>query len=239
MPYERNYYVICDDNCKFPAMTAEQVLAAIAEATGNTPSSVDNAFITKIKEKNGNSNLKFWVGTQAQYNALTPEENTFYIITDSESEAAEQAAAIAELAERINLLEEKSNTIIEEGTIESSGLNYRKYFNGDVEIYGKIKFSDLEWTRTTTGSGYKRYRATIDTDVEVNQNAASKILTASISTGTNGVGVVSGVIDQTGIHNFATMAYCVDITVFILTYDDNPINFSSTQGEIRIFYRGN
>lgn len=43
---ERNYWVLCDDGCKFPAMTAEQVLAAIAEATGNTVTDIDSAFIT-------------------------------------------------------------------------------------------------------------------------------------------------------------------------------------------------
>jgi hypothetical protein len=67
---ERNYYVLCDSNCKFPAMTAEQVLAAIAEATGKTPTHVDDAFITKIREMNANANLKFWFGEEYEYNAL-------------------------------------------------------------------------------------------------------------------------------------------------------------------------
>lgn len=83
---ERNYWVLCDDGCKFPAMTAEQVLAAIAEATGSTVTDIDSAFITKIKDMNAGENLKFWVGTTAQFNALaTTEENTLYILSDDDT----------------------------------------------------------------------------------------------------------------------------------------------------------
>ena len=81
---ERNYYVICDDNCKFPAMSKEQTLAAIAEATGKTVAGVDSAFITKIKELNTGKELAFWVGKQAEYNEqkdIIPN-NTYVIITD-------------------------------------------------------------------------------------------------------------------------------------------------------------
>ena len=67
---ERKYYLICDDDCRFEGMTKEQIMAAIAEATGNTPVSIDEAFITKIKELNGNTDLTFWKGTQAEFNAL-------------------------------------------------------------------------------------------------------------------------------------------------------------------------
>lgn len=83
---ERNYWVLCDDGCKFPAMTAEQVLAAIAEATGNTATDIDDAFITKVREMNAGENLKFWVGTTAQFNALeTKEGNTLYILSDDDT----------------------------------------------------------------------------------------------------------------------------------------------------------
>ena len=92
MADERQYFCLRNDNCRFPTMTAEQILAAIAEATGNTPTSIDDAFITKIKEINGNTALKFWVGTQAQYNALTPESDTYYIIKDDTFKADTEAS---------------------------------------------------------------------------------------------------------------------------------------------------
>lgn len=86
MPNERNYYVLCDDNCRFPAMTKEEIIAAIAEATGATPTHIDDAFITKIKEQNENTAVKFWVGTSAEYNALeTKYSDVLYMITDDDT----------------------------------------------------------------------------------------------------------------------------------------------------------
>jgi hypothetical protein len=84
MANERKYFVLCENNCKFPAMTKEQILTAIEQAvsTGKIMD-VDSGFITNIKEQNGNTALSFWVGTQAQYNALPEKVNDcFYIITD-------------------------------------------------------------------------------------------------------------------------------------------------------------
>lgn len=85
---DRNYYVFCDDNCRFPAMTAEQVLEAIAAATGNTATPVDDAFITKIKEQNKGGELKFWKGTRAEYNENPPSPDTICFIDVTEIEPA-------------------------------------------------------------------------------------------------------------------------------------------------------
>lgn len=82
---ERTYYVLCADNCKFEGMTKEQIITAIANATGVIPEAidVDAAFITKIKEMNANEQLKFWVGTEAEYNAISElQDNTLYVITN-------------------------------------------------------------------------------------------------------------------------------------------------------------
>lgn len=43
------YFVISSDDCKYESMTKEQIYAAIASATGNTPTGVDDGFISKIK----------------------------------------------------------------------------------------------------------------------------------------------------------------------------------------------
>lgn len=102
MPDERTYYVLCDDNCRFEGMTKEQIIEAIAEATGATPTHIDDAFITKLKEQNANKALKFWLGTTAQYNAIEePEENVFYILTD-ENFADDVDAEIEALRDEIN-----------------------------------------------------------------------------------------------------------------------------------------
>lgn len=78
------FYVICDDDSKHESMTKEQILAAIAQAieTGSI-GDCDTGFVTKVKELNGGRAVTFWVGTQAQYNALAEKaENCVYIITD-------------------------------------------------------------------------------------------------------------------------------------------------------------
>lgn len=95
MPDTRTYYVLCEDNCRFESLTREQIYAAIESATGNVPTGVDDAFITQIQETNAQANLKFWVGTQAQYNALSPKPaNTQFFITDSTATADAISSAI-------------------------------------------------------------------------------------------------------------------------------------------------
>lgn len=96
----RKYYCMCDSNCKFETMTKEQILAAIAQAmeTG-VVGDVDTGFVTKLKELNTGSAVTVWVGTRAQYNAITEKAgNCLYIITDdttSEDIVATCEAAVA------------------------------------------------------------------------------------------------------------------------------------------------
>lgn len=81
---DRKFYVLCADNCKFESMTKEQILAAIEQAvsTGKI-TDVDTGFVTSLKEQNANKALTFWVGTTAEYNALSEKaDNCFYILTD-------------------------------------------------------------------------------------------------------------------------------------------------------------
>ena len=81
---ERNYFVLRDDNCRFPSMTKEQILAAITQAVESGEiKDVDTGFVQTIKTINGKS-LKFFVGTQYEYEALTDEDkkDLFAIITN-------------------------------------------------------------------------------------------------------------------------------------------------------------
>jgi hypothetical protein len=77
-------YVICDANCKWEGMTKEQILTAITQAVNNSNiGDIDTGFVQTIKTING-IGLRFFVGTQAQYNALSADakQNLFAIITD-------------------------------------------------------------------------------------------------------------------------------------------------------------
>lgn len=81
---ERKYYCFCGSNCKYETMTKEQILAAITQAveTGSV-GDCDTGFVTKLKEQNAGNYVTFWVGTQAQYNAIeTKATNCLYILTD-------------------------------------------------------------------------------------------------------------------------------------------------------------
>ena len=117
------YYVIDERNCFFEGMTKEETVQAIADATGLVPAdiNVDDAVISQIRETNKGSGLKFWIGTQAEYNALDEiVPNTFYIFTDgNELEAIEeiaQDAAASEIAgvnARVTAIDER--TAVEDG----------------------------------------------------------------------------------------------------------------------------
>lgn len=77
-------YVICDNNCKFEGMTKEQILTAISQAVESGEiKDVDAGFISTIKTINGVP-LKFFVGDQSAYDALTDDEknNLFALITN-------------------------------------------------------------------------------------------------------------------------------------------------------------
>jgi hypothetical protein len=102
------YYVICDDDSKHESMTKEQILAAITQAIKNgSIGDIDTGFVTRLKEKNGGGAVTIWVGTRAQYNAITEKEvNCLYIITDDTTgedilRACEKAANDAEEAKKM------------------------------------------------------------------------------------------------------------------------------------------
>lgn len=77
------YNVVRGDGVFFEGMTKEQIIAAIAEATGKTVEDIDSAFITKIKEINKGNAIRLWMGTNAEYNALeTKEDDVLYYVTD-------------------------------------------------------------------------------------------------------------------------------------------------------------
>lgn len=102
----KNYKVLCGDDCLHDGMSKEQILAAIEQiiSTGEIQD-IDTGFITKIKELNTSAALRFWVGTNAQYNALPEKvENCFYIMTD-DTRDEDLEKTVAENSETIKNLE--------------------------------------------------------------------------------------------------------------------------------------
>ena len=133
-------YVICDQNCKFEGMTKEQIYAAIMQAVnGGTIGDIDAGFITTIKTINGLP-LKFFVGEQAAYDALSDEEkeNLFALITNDTTKEG-ITAAIGKLETDFGGLVEKliSGEFVVKNAKTAENLK-ELYFNSsadDINIY--------------------------------------------------------------------------------------------------------
>lgn len=114
---DKIYNVFCGDDCKGEGMTREQILAAIAEATGVVPSGGDEAFVSKIKDVLTNGSLQFATCTQAEYNLLATEgqiqPNTLYIITDESegNDLSEIYTDIENLKKNVDYLQNEVATL--------------------------------------------------------------------------------------------------------------------------------
>lgn len=142
------YYVFDGANNKFEGMTKEQILAAITQAVStHTISDVDTGFVTTLKEGNGGSALKVWVGTTAQYNALqTKENNCFYLLYD-DTGAEDIENSIAEVDEKATQNAEDIDDIVDgttpagKATADENGVNFaQKYMRiGRRSFIGSAK----------------------------------------------------------------------------------------------------
>lgn len=105
-------YVICDANCRWEGMTKEQILTAIMQAVqSGSIGDVDTGFITTVKTINGKG-LKFFVGEQHEYEALTAEQKDglFAIITNDTT----KEGILAALEAHTTKLEAHSATLAEQ-----------------------------------------------------------------------------------------------------------------------------
>ena len=110
---DRKWYVRCQMGCLAESMTKEQILTAISQAveTGKVKD-VDTGFVTRLVEQNKGVALYFWVGTQAEYNAIeTKADDCFYIITD-DTIKEDIEAAIAELTKSVEAIENKVGKVL-------------------------------------------------------------------------------------------------------------------------------
>lgn len=149
---DRTYYVLCADNCKFEGMSKEQILTAITQAVENHEiADINSGFITTIKEMNKDVGLKFWVGTQAEYNKITPEDNVFYIISDDTS--------LEDISTEINSIKASLTSLIESLQIYKQTLYEGKIHkgllaSGETKYYLEIpelsKYNVIEIVDTTT-----------------------------------------------------------------------------------------
>lgn len=134
---ERNYYVICDDGCEFPAMTKEQILTAIQQAVeSHEITDVDSGFVTTLKEQNANKGVKFWFGTSAQFAALeTKQSDTLYILTDDDT------------MEGIEALQEAVTKILDGTTVVPKAAHANSATSAD-KLNAQTYYPDYQVTKT-------------------------------------------------------------------------------------------
>ena len=70
---ERTFYVVNKDDCLTEGMSKEQILTAIEQSLEQGyVSNPDGAVFSKIKEMRANGTAQIWIGTEAQFNAISP-----------------------------------------------------------------------------------------------------------------------------------------------------------------------
>lgn len=127
------------------SLTDEQVNTALTEwleinAEQTQLTTINAAFITKIREMHKKGLIRFWVGTKAEYEAITPADNVFYIITDEDplteiTQSVEQnAKEIGAVANDVISLETTVNELKTNGTDEliadDNGWTVQKFATG-------------------------------------------------------------------------------------------------------------
>lgn len=121
---EKKFYCLSQNDCRYETLDKESILAAIAEATGTIPSGVDidSGFITKIQEQNKNVQLKFWRGSQAEYNALEEKDNNTHYIVIDDTFRDDTNNSISTLSNNLQLISASTQTkpVEESYTIQAS-----------------------------------------------------------------------------------------------------------------------
>ena len=70
---ESTFYVVNKDDCLTEGMSKEQILTAIEQSLEQGyVSNPDSAVFSKIKEIRANGTAQIWIGTEAQFNAISP-----------------------------------------------------------------------------------------------------------------------------------------------------------------------
>lgn len=166
------YYVFDDAKNLFEGMTKEQIINAIANATGQTPAQIDvNAVTTAIKEQNAQRSVALWVGTQAEYNAIQqPDNDTLYVVTDPH-ETSELQNQVDLLQARVEELENARNGVLlwsgtaqeqDEITPSTPVTAYKEILvclDGEYIVCGYQVGAAPNLTAVYAGSRYNRYAA--------------------------------------------------------------------------------
>lgn len=95
-------------------LTQEEIITIVTQIVeSGSVGDIDTGFVSTFKETNHGQGLKFWIGTTAEYEAITTyDNNTFYILTDDTT--------------REDILAEAEATAKEYTDDKIAGLNYEE-----------------------------------------------------------------------------------------------------------------
>lgn len=132
MSEERIIYGFCGANCREPVYSRDEIMSILQQAI--EAGSLQGIDITKsplvkiIRETRADANLSFWMGTEAQFNAISPAvsasiviaridaDGNIYLCTDDTTFSSWQAETLelleAQQAEALNAFQENVNTAI-------------------------------------------------------------------------------------------------------------------------------
>ena len=141
------YNVIRGDGVFFEGMTKEQIISAIAEATGKTVDDIDSAFITKLKEINKGNALRLWMGTNAEYNKIEPkEDDVLYYVTD-DTFVEDISSSIVDMQNKIDA---NYDSLTEDfNTLENLVMNTMNNFENEIKSIKDV----VGGTPTIKGTG--------------------------------------------------------------------------------------
>ena len=78
-----NIYAFCDNNCKHLVYTREEVLSLLQQAINDGSLKnidADYAAVKSVVDSNAGSDITFWTGTEAEFNALDPAPKVSHFI---------------------------------------------------------------------------------------------------------------------------------------------------------------
>lgn len=139
------------------SLTDEQVNTALTEwleinAEQTQLTTINAAFITKIREMHKKGLIRFWVGTKAEYEAITPEDNVFYVLTDEDpltdviKEVEQNAQEIGAIANDVSSLETTVNDLKSNGAdtliADDNGWTVQKFASGALIAWRYLSLED-------------------------------------------------------------------------------------------------
>lgn len=188
-------YALCPNNCKFETMTKEQIVSMLQQLieTGSLADvdAMKDLTVAAIKETHAGQDIKFWVGTEAEYNAIKPtvaagfvmaridENGAVYLCTDDstmqgwhDSTVAEARAAAAEvLAEVLGHVARKDNphgvTAAQVGARPNTWMPTASDVGAlPVEIEGMQELTSPTQLTKATRYRFNTFNASINDDVQ-------------------------------------------------------------------------